>query len=56
MGEEKSLPEVLEEVKADICDRICKYPCSPTPPGKDEDWLCDDPESPCATICPLLRL
>lgn len=51
-----SVSEVLEKVKADVCDRICKYPCSPIPKGKNEDWLIDDPESPCNTICPLLRL
>jgi len=52
---EKSITEIIESVKEDICDKYCKYPCMTPPEGKDEDWLTMDKDSPCNT-CPLLRL
>lgn len=52
---EKSITEIIESIKEDICDKYCKYPCMTPPDGKDEDWLTNDQDSPCNT-CPLLRL
>lgn len=55
MGESKSITEQIEEVCEEICNHYCKYPYEPIPEGKDEDWLCCDPDSPCQS-CPLNRL
>lgn len=51
----KSVSEILEEVKAEMCNDFCKYTAQEPPEGKDEDWLVNDDESPCG-ICPLNRL
>jgi hypothetical protein len=53
-NETKSITQIFEEIKEDMCDRFCKYPLMPTPAGKDEGWLLDD-DSPC-NDCPLNRL
>lgn len=45
---------IVKEVIEEMCDNYCKYP-EQLPEGKDEDWLRNDPESPCAD-CPLSRL
>lgn len=50
----KSIAEILEDVKTQICDHYCKYPEQDIPEGKDEDWLMDS-DSPCAN-CPLNQL
>lgn len=56
MGEKsKSITQQIEEICDEICDKYCKYPYEPIPEGKDEDWLTEDPESPCQN-CPLNRL
>ena len=47
--------EIIEEVCGDICQHYCKWPEWATQEGKPEDWLTDDPESPCQH-CPLDRL
>lgn len=41
-----------ENIKEKMCDEYCRYPIMPIPKGKTEDWLIEDPESPC-NICPL---
>lgn len=46
----KTVIDILEEVKQEICDDYCKYP---TQVGSKEDLSADD--SPCMT-CPLSRL
>lgn len=55
MDETKSvrdiIEEMIEEVKNDVCDKICKYPMEE---GHSEDWLYKD-NSPCMT-CPMNRL
>ena len=55
MGEIKSITQQIEEVCEEICNHYCKWPYEPIPDGKDEDWLCCDPESHCQS-CPLNRL
>lgn len=50
----KSISEQIEEVKNEICDTRCKWP-NQIPEGRDEDWLLEDPDSPCMN-CPLNRL
>jgi hypothetical protein len=50
----KSISEQVEEIKAEICDKYCKYPDYPIPSGNDEDWLCVD-GGPCEH-CPLNKL
>lgn len=56
MGEKsKTVTQQIEEICDEICDKYCKYPYEPIPEGKDEDWLTEDPESPCQR-CPLNRL
>ena len=45
----------LEKIAEDMCTGYCKYPYMPLPAGKTEDWLSEDPDSPCNT-CPLMRL
>lgn len=47
---DKSICTILEEVKADICDKICKYPEQYTP----DEWE-NVFEDVCAN-CPLDRL
>lgn len=44
--------EAAENIKEKMCDEYCRYPIMPIPKGKTEDWLIEDPESPC-NICPL---
>lgn len=50
MTENKSVTDIIEEVKGQICDRYCKYPSQYT----SEEWeevfeeICSD--------CPLDRL
>lgn len=53
--ENKSVTEIMEEVRDEICNHYCKYPIQPIPEGKTEDWLFDDPDSPCQN-CLLDRL
>lgn len=51
MGEAKrSIIEIIEEVKEDICDKYCKYPSMYTPDEWEDkiDELCGE--------CPLSRL
>ena len=51
MDETKSVRDIIDEVKNDVCDKLCKYPMEE---GHEEDWLYKD-NSPCMT-CPLNRL
>ncbi len=46
----KTVSDILEEVKQEICDDYCKYP---TQVDSEEDLFADD--SPCM-MCPLSRL
>ena len=48
---DKSITEILEEVKEAMCDDYCKYP---NMKNDNEDWLFEK-GSPCET-CPLNRL
>lgn len=52
---EESITEILEQVKYQMCDKYCRWSTGPIPDGKDEDWLLEDPDSPC-NGCPLNRL
>lgn len=49
MSEEKTVTQIFEEVKSEICDKYCKYPEST---GMDQDEII---EKLCAN-CPLGRL
>ena len=51
---DKSITEIIEEVKSEMCDKFCKYPDQPIPEGKTEDWMYCDEDSPC-NDCPLNR-
>ncbi len=51
MDETKSVRDIIDEVKRDVCNKICKYPMEE---GHEKDWLYKD-NSPCMT-CPLNRL
>ncbi len=53
--ENKSITEIIDSVKDDICNNYCKWPNIPTPEGKDDDWLYTSDDSPCMH-CPLDRL
>ena len=53
--EAKSITDIIEQVKEDMCDKYCRYTHEPTPEGKDADWLFDDDDFPCKE-CPLNRL
>lgn len=55
MEDVKSVATMLQEIAEDMCNNYCKYPHQHIPDGKDEDWLTEDPESPCQK-CPLNRL
>lgn len=48
---DKSIVEILEEVKKSMCDDYCKYS---NMEHDNDDWLFED-GSPCET-CPLNRL
>ena len=50
-----TITEQFEHIKESMCDKYCKYPCMPIPEGKDENWLCEDDDSPCNS-CPLSEL
>lgn len=50
-----TISEQLEKAKEQMCDKYCKYPCMTPPEGKDENWLCEDEDSPCHE-CPLNKL
>ena len=52
MDEIKPVRDIIEEVKNDVCEKLCKYPLEE---GHSEDWLFE-PDSPCNTICPLRKL
>lgn len=52
---DKSITEIIEEVKEEMCDKFCKYPDQPISEGKTEDWMYCDEDSPC-NDCPLNRL
>ena len=54
MKKTKTVEQILEEVREEICDKYCKYPEQTPPEGKDDDWLMDD-DSPCL-YCPMSRL
>ena len=51
----QTISEIIEKVKADMCDHYCIYTHQPLPDGRSEDWLLEDDDSPCKK-CPLLRL
>ena len=51
MDETKSVRDIIDEVKNDVCDKLCKYPMEE---GHEEDWLYKD-NSPCMS-CPMNRL
>lgn len=55
MEEKRSIIQIIEQVKEDMCNNYCKWPHEPVPEGQDEDWLWNDPKSPCQN-CPLDRL
>lgn len=55
MDEEKTIPQMLEDIAKEMCDHYCKYSAQEPPEGKDENWLIEDDESPCNT-CPMNRL
>lgn len=46
--EQQSIPEILNEIAAEICDKICRFPLE----VKDEDDLYDK----YCVNCPMLRL
>ncbi len=52
---DKTISQQFEDIIQEMCDKYCKWPCEPIPEGKGEDWLIEDPESPCNS-CPLNRL
>lgn len=52
---DKTISEQFEDIIQEMCDHYCRYAFEPVPDGKDEDWLIEDPESPCNN-CPLNRL
>lgn len=52
MKNDKSITEILEETKAEMCDKYCKYPYEPIPEGRDDDWMFND----ICPNCPLNRL
>ncbi len=54
MADFKTITDVLESVKEDMCNNYCKYSNGPIPEGKDDNWLFED-GSPCDN-CPLNRL
>ncbi len=55
MAEVMTVSKMLQGIADDMCDNYCKWPEKVKQEGKDEDWLCEDPESPCQK-CPLNRL
>lgn len=50
------LNEQIEAAKIKFCDELCIYTHNAIPEGKDEDWLINDDDSPCNTICPFSEL
>lgn len=49
-----TVTQIIEEVIAEVCDKICRYTISAPPEGKDDNWLIED-DSPCHE-CPLNKL
>ena len=52
MSEQMSITEIIEDVKADICNNYCKYPHI----FDEESEGCELCESDICTNCPLGRL
>ena len=52
---DKTITQMIEEVAEEICNNYCKWPEKASEEGRPDDWLTEDPESPCQN-CPLNRL
>lgn len=52
MSEQMSITEIIEDVKADICNNYCKYPHI----FDEESEGCELCESDICQNCPLVRL
>ena len=50
-----SIAEILEDTKAEMCNKYCRYPQEPIPEGRSDNWLVEDDDSPCMN-CPLNNL
>ena len=46
MEKQKTVTELFEHIREEICDHYCKYPEQDPPEGKDDGWLMDS-DSPC---------
>ena len=52
--EPKTISQMLEDIRYDMCEEYCRYTHTEPPEGKDNNWLYEN-GSPCET-CPLNRL
>jgi len=50
----ETVTKIIEDVIAEVCDKICSYTHEPPPEGKDDGWLYEE-GSPCHE-CPLNKL
>ena len=53
MADTKTIPQIIEEVCAEICDKYCKYPAEWDPEEHEGMELF---ESEICANCPLMRL
>lgn len=53
MADTKTIPQIIEEVSAEICDKYCKYPNEWKPEDHDGKELF---ESDICANCPLMKL
>jgi len=49
-----TVTQIIDDVIAEVCEKICRYTHEPPPEGKDDDWLYEE-GGPCEN-CPLNKL